>query len=256
MTRRPLAASRPAPAQRLVLGAAGLGTLALAWGLLARAAAGGHHGWHGQAPGLSASPWATAVAMWQLMMIAMMLPVVWPWLRMVSVTHARPDRGPTRDVVTFAGGYFAAWLLYSLVAGTAQLWLQDQGRHLGASLALGSVAGGATLMLAGAFQFTPLKRACLTHCRNPIGYLLASWADGPPSLLRLGFTHGLHCVACCWALMSLGFALGLMNLAWMAVITVIAALEQLAPGGHRIARIAGTALIAWGVGLMLESQIW
>lgn len=235
--------------QRRVSAAAGIGTAVLAWLLLGRAASmGPHAGWlphrHGDGPDV----WLMAAAMWQLMMVAMMLPVVWPWLRMVAVTHAGPTRGPLTVTTGFAAGYFVAWGLYAAAAASAQVWLQSL-ELLGADMALRRPLAGTVLVVAGAFQFTRLKQACLKHCRSPLGYLLARWDNAPPGVFRLGFTHGLFCVACCWALMALCLALGLMNLAWMGMVTAIAVLEQLAPGGARVARLIGVVLVAWGVSL-------
>jgi predicted metal-binding membrane protein len=187
--------------------------------------------------------------MWQLMMIGMMMPVVWPWLRAVAVTHAREDRGPALTVLAFACGYFTAWLLYATVAASLQVGLQST-HLLDASLVVPAPWPGVVLMVAGLFQFSRLKHACLAHCRSPFTYLLMQWHDGPPSVYGMGLRHGLYCVVCCWALMVLGFALGLMNLTWMAVITVIAAIEQVVPGGGRFTRAAGVALVAWGLYLL------
>jgi predicted metal-binding membrane protein len=238
-----------APWHRIVLGAAGALSVGLAWLLLARVGvAHGHGPFHPVGHAVTWATWVGAVGMWQLMMVAMMLPVVLPWLGLVAVTHADHPGGLVPAVASFAGGYFGAWLLYSLAAGTLQLVLQalnliDHDLTLRRPLAVG------VLVLAGLFQFTPAKRACLTHCRNPLSYLLARWDNAPPHPFRLGLGHGLYCVACCWALMALAFALGLMNLAWMAVITVLAAAEQVLPGGHRLARVAGVALVGWGLWL-------
>lgn len=241
----------------------GVATLLLAWATLyATSRMPAHQAvWlpHGHGHGAGPEAWVMASGMWQLMMIAMMLPVVWPWLRLVSVTHGRPGQGPVAITLLFAGGYFAAWALYSTVAGGIQVWIQARGwldpvvgaDPVSGSLALHGRLAAGVLIVAGVFQFTRLKQACLRHCRSPLGSLLTEWNDGPPGAFRLGFSHGLYCVGCCWALMALGFALGLMNLTWMAVITLVAVLEQLAPGGVHIARVVGALLMAWGVSLWL-----
>lgn len=245
--RRPAGALTPW--HRFVLGAAGALSVGLAWLLLALVGvAHGHGPFHPVGHAFTWATWVGAVGMWQLMMVAMMLPVVLPWLGLVAVTHADHPDGLVPAVASFAGGYFSAWLLYSLAAGTLQLVLQaltliDHDLTLRRPLAVG------VLVLAGLFQFTPAKRACLAHCRNPLSYLLARWDHAPPHPFRLGLGHGLYCVACCWALMALAFALGLMNLAWMAVITVLAAAEQVLPGGNRFAWVAGAALVGWGLWL-------
>lgn len=250
MSARP-GATAPTRLHRLALLVGLCSTLALAWGLLARGSAGGGHRlWHPGPHATDAGTWIAAVLMWQVMMTAMMLPVVWPWLRMVAVTHARQGRGPVPPVVAFAAGYFASWLLYAVAAATAQVWFQGRGWLAGESLALGPTLGGVVLVAAGAFQFSAIKHACLEHCRSPFGYLLARWKDGPPHAFRLGLDHGLYCVACCWALMAVCFAVGVMSLSWMAVITLAAVLEQIAPGGQRMARLTGAGLIAWGLWVM------
>src|SRR5678815_1456869 len=96
------------------------------------------------------------------------------------------------------------------------------------------------------FQFAPIRQACLTHCRNPLSYLLSRWHGGPPAAFRLGAVHGAYCLGCCWLLMLTGFAVGLMNLAWMAVLTIVVAVEQTAPGGVWLGRLFGVGLAAWG----------
>ena len=103
------------------------------------------------------------------------------------------------------------------------------------------------LFTAGAFQFAPLKRACLMHCRNPLTYFLTRWRDGAAGGFGMGFHHGLFCVACCWALMATTVAVGVMSLWWMAALAAIALVEQVAPHGDTFRRPLGVALIAAGV---------
>lgn len=195
----------------------------------------------------SAATFATAVAMWQAMMVAMMTPAVAPWVGAYAQLVGNGGRGQMASSLAFAAGYFAIWLLYSLAAALVQLVLAGLD-----VLGMGGappLLAGTVLVTAGAFQFTPLKQSCLSHCRNPLSYLVARWIDGPSGGFRLGVTHGAYCVGCCWMLMITGFAVGLMNLAWMAILTVIVATEQLAPGGARLGRLFGAGLIVWGLGL-------
>jgi predicted metal-binding membrane protein len=192
------------------------------------------------------------VCMWQAMMMVMMLPVVLRWIA-VMTTVMSSDGGRTARLQTgaeFVAGYFSVWLAYSVAASVAQITLQRAG-WLTQHEQLGTVAGGATLMLAGLVQFTPLKRACLAHCRNPLGYFLTRWKNGPMRAIRLGMGHGSYCVGCCWALMATAFALGVMNVAWMAVLTGVACVEQLTPRGDVIGRVFGVALAAYGSFFML-----
>ena len=202
---------------------------------------------HPHAARWSMATFATAVVMWQVMMVAMMTPAVMPWVGAYARLVGGAGRGQLMPSLAFAGGYFAIWLLYSVAASLGQLLLAGLDL-LGMSGAPPLVAG-AVLVAAGAFQFTPLKRSCLSHCRNPLSYLLARWIDGPAGGFRLGAAHGAYCVGCCWMLMLTGFAVGLMNLAWMAVLTVMVAIEQGAPGGVWLGRLFGAALVAWGVAL-------
>ena len=170
-------------------------------------------------------------AMWMGMMTVMMVPTVWPWV----AAFAR--LGGSR--VVFSSGYAAAWLLYSIAAASIQLWLpHDLPNALAASI----------LLIAGAFQFTPIKRACLMHCRNPLTYFLARWRDGRSGGFRMGLGHGAFCVACCWALMATTLAVGVMSLWWMAALAVVTFAEQVSPWGDRVRILVGVALIA-GAGL-------
>jgi predicted metal-binding membrane protein len=224
-----------------IIAAAVLST-SLAWSWLAGAAA-----VHPHAARWSMATFATSVVMWQAMMVAMMTPAVAPWVSAYARLVGGGGLGPLAPSFAFAAGYFAIWLVYSLAAAVAQLVLAGL-----AVLAMGGappLMAGTVLVAAGAFQFTPLKRSCLSHCRNPLSYLVARWIDGPAGGFRLGITHGAYCVGCCWMLMITGFAVGLMNLAWMAVLTVVVTVEQLAPGGAWLGRLFGAGLIAWGLGL-------
>jgi predicted metal-binding membrane protein len=110
--------------------------------------------------------------------------------------------------------------------------------------------GGAILIAAGAWQFTPWKGGCLAHCRSPLSFLLSHWREGARGALAMGVRHGLFCVGCCWALMLVLFVLGVMNLWWVAAIAVVITLEKLALGGRWLPRIVGLGLIVWGAILL------
>jgi predicted metal-binding membrane protein len=178
------------------------------------------------------------VALWFGMMAAMMAPLAWPWAVAFKRLYGRDS---ITSVMPFVFGYGAAWLLYSAAAAGVQwLWFNAAGPAP-------SAVGGAVLAGAGLFQFSPLKRACLTHCRNPISYLLAQWRNGPVSGWRIGFSHGVFCVGCCWALMATMIVVGMMQMWWMLAITAAAVAEQVTRGGE-LARVAvGVALILGGV---------
>lgn len=221
-------------------GAAAVAAIA-AWSWLGGAAVGvPHH---------AADPWrayAAAVLMWSTMTVAMMAPVVAPWLAAYLTLLTPPGTRPSAgDAVPFAAGYFAVWLAYSAAAAGLQLAVQRMGLAHGETPAWPLAAG--VLVAAGVAQFLPLRQACLRHCRNPLTYLLARWRNGPASGLRLGLTHGAYCLGCCWLLMLTALGMGTMNLAWMALLTVLMVLEQAAPGGARLGRVAGILLVVWGV---------
>lgn len=202
---------------------------------------------HGHAD-LSATAYALATVMWLGMMAIMMAPALWPWLQAFHRLDHRP-RGPLRrtaSTVSFAGGYLTAWLGYALPAAALQIGLQSAGA-LDVVSGLAPAIGAGVLVVAGLFQLTPLKRACLTHCRSPFSYFLSRWRNGPPGGFRLGIGHGVYCVACCWALMTTALAVGVMNLWWMAALAGAVCAEQVVSWGHRLRVPLGVALIVAGV---------
>jgi predicted metal-binding membrane protein len=194
-----------------------------------------------------ASGYLAATGMWLVMMAAMMVPAVMPWLRMFAAmaTDAYPGRRRAAVVGQFAGGYLVAWLAYSAVAAALQARLHDAAL-IGLDLRASAILGGALLIVAGLFQLTPLKEACLTHCRSPLSFFLARWDGRAGGPFRMGLRHGIWCVGCCWALMALAFVLGAMNLLWMAALTLLVVLEQRMPRRWRLARASGVVLCVWG----------
>jgi predicted metal-binding membrane protein len=185
-------------------------------------------------------------AMWLGMMTAMMAPVAWPW---VAAFRTAVDSSFAASV-TFAGGYVSAWLVYSVAAAAMQTALSRMA-GVDAAAGLAGTAGAAALIGAGLYQFTPFKRACLTHCRSPFGYFLARWRNGPAGGFRLGLGHGLYCVGCCWALMATMLVVGVASVWWMAALTLAVFVEQVAPGGDRVRRPLGVALLVAGVARLL-----
>ena len=112
------------------------------------------------------------------------------------------------------------------------------------------VLGGILLIAAGVFQWTPLKEACLNHCRSPIGYLMANWREGASGATLMGMHHGAYCLGCCWMLMALLFVLGVMNLPWVAILTIVVLAEKVLPRGETLARCLGVLLMLWGAWLV------
>ena len=177
-------------------------------------------------PGTDLGTLGWFVGIWVVMMAAMMFPSVSPTVAL----YARMRRG--RDAVApllFAGGYLAVWS----AAGVAAYGLFRAGRAvLGDQLAWdsgGRWLAGAILMVAALYELTPAKNACLSKCRSPLGYLMGSWRDGRAGALRMGAGHGAWCLGCCWALMAALFALGVMSIAWTAVVAGVIALEKTLP---------------------------
>jgi predicted metal-binding membrane protein len=203
------------------------------------------------AHGGGAGGFLSAVVMAQVMTIAMMTPTFLRWL-LVFADFAPSGSGRSarlRRAGALTAGYLAAWLGYSLAFASVQGVLLTGGFLRDGRLA--SVTGGLLLILAGAFQFAPVKRACLVHCRNPLSFFLARWRGGPAGAFRLGAVHGAYCMGCCWLLMATGLAMGVMNVAWMAVLTVVIAAEQVLPHGERVAGALGLAMAGWGIALLV-----
>lgn len=200
------------------------------------------------------SSFLLAALMWFGMMAAMMLPVSIPWVRALislsdggrgvraGVPSAREPWARVRSGALFLAGYLSVWLLFSLAAAAVQL-----GTAAVVPLDRDGPLAGFLLVGAGLYQLSPVKAACLRHCRNPLTYFLTRWRDGPRGALGMGWGHGLYCLGCCWALMALALVLGVMNLLWMAVLAAVVCVENLAPGGAVIGRIAGVGLVVWGV---------
>lgn len=193
--------------------------------------------------GMQPPPFAALVLMWWLMMVAMMLPSATPVILLYArVRRQRRDDARIAGSWLFALGYLAFWLLFSILAAKLQT------RIAGPDMALRSPAlAAAFLIAAGLYQLSPLKSACLRQCRSPADFLSRYWRPGIGGALRLGLLHGAWCVGCCWLLMALLFVGGVMNLVWVVALAVLVAVEKLAPAGNFIGRVAGAALIAWGI---------
>jgi len=187
---------------------------------------------------MSTAGFLLLVLMWWLMMAVMMLPVTVPWFR--TLRRLTSDDGP-EPLVRFGMGYFGVWLGFSIGAASLQVGLAANGLFsLGAAT---PAVGGALLLVAGLYQLSPLKSSCLKHCRSPMSFFLSRWDDGPSRTLRLGSEHGLFCLGCCWALMLLGFSMGVMNWWWMAVLAGIVAVENLSKHGPAVSRVVGLGLV-------------
>jgi predicted metal-binding membrane protein len=192
-------------------------------------------------------------AMWWVMMVGMMLPSVTPMiLTFATVNRNRRARGqPYVPSALFAAGYLLAWGGFSLVATVAQAALERAALLSPMDMTTHSrLLGGLLFLAAGLYQFTPLKIACLSLCRSPLDFVINHWRDGPGGALRMGMSHGLHCLGCCWILMLLLFVGGVMNLLWVAFLAVVVLAEKLSAGPWP-ARLGGGLLIAYGVWLLV-----
>lgn len=199
--------------------------------------------------------WLLAFCMWVVMMVAMMLPSASPTVLLYAnvVRHAeRRSRGSraAASIAAFACGYFSLWILFSLLAVVAQ-WALEQLGAMSAMMSLrGALLAGGVLIAAGLYQLTPLKTACLRHCRGPAQFIAAHWRPGVLGAWRMGLTHGLYCLGCCAALMLLLFVGGVMNLVWIAGLTLLVAIEKLAPFGAVTAKVLGVLLVCAGLALI------
>jgi predicted metal-binding membrane protein len=198
-------------------------------------------------------PWSAAdvfftFAMWAVMMIGMMAPSALPMLLLFAAARAgRGKRGVSRATLTFGLGYITVWTSFSAGAAVAQ-WGLHQAALLSAAMASSSGRlTGAILIAAGAYQLTPWKSRCLTHCRSPLGFLMTNWRDGTLGAFRMGFRHGAYCLGCCWALMCVLFVVGVMNLIWVATLTGFVLIEKIGPAGSIVARVAGAVMVVLGI---------
>lgn len=191
--------------------------------------------------------------MWAVMMMAMMLPSVSPMVMLYArtVRYRAARGGAAQPVALFVIGYVVAWIGFSLLATVANWGLHRAGVLTSAMGSSSAGIGGALLILAGLYQWTPLKDACLIRCRSPIGFLADHWREGRTGAIAMGVHHGAYCVGCCWLLMTLLFVLGVMNLVWIALLTAFVLLEKVGPRGPYVSRAAGAGLIVWGGWLTL-----
>ena len=196
-----------------------------------------------------ADAWLT-FQMWLAMMIAMMSASAAPVLLLFSATTSATERRGVPVVLVFGAGYLAIWAAFSLAATLAQWALYDAALLSPSMRVSDTLVSGGVLAAAGLYQLTPVKAACLRHCRSPLGFLMAGWRHGIGGAFRMGAGHGLYCLGCCWALMAVLFVVGVMNLVWVAVLGGVVLLEKAGPAGMIAARVAGAVLLMAGVGLV------
>jgi predicted metal-binding membrane protein len=231
--------------------------VALAWAYLFRLdrQMGSHESALGAMRGMSMLPGAfrsfsslfLTFAMWSAMMVGMMTASAAPVIMLFTgMSEKRGDPRASTNAIVFGLGYLTVWLSFSAAAALGQWGLQ---RELLLSPELwvkSSIAAGLILIAAGIYQLTPAKRACLKQCQSPLGFLLANWRDGTAGAFEMGLRHGLFCLGCCWALMTVLFVVGIMNLVWVAMLTAFVLAEKFGRIGALVARAGSVVMIGFG----------
>ena len=206
--------------------------------------AGAHHAAHSA----SLVIWGT-LTMWMVMMVAMMVPAVFPWVFTLARLErgSSPGTGNRMTAPAFLAGYFTAWLLFAVSATTLQ-WYLSKASLLSPSLIIeNDLVRGVTFMILGAYQWSPLKDSCLTHCQSPFTFFLSRWRDGWSGAFVMGAHHGLYCVGCCWLVMAGMVVVGAMSFPWMVGFTLFMLMEMYVPELRWSSRVAGAMLIVAGI---------
>jgi predicted metal-binding membrane protein len=256
-----LATSTPLPVlvlrERVVILAALLGIAGLCWLYLfvvaADMAAMDHMAMAMPMQPTSGAELIVLLAMWWVMMIGMMLPSAAPMiLTFATVNRRRRDRAESYvPTALFVAGYLVAWGGFSVLATLGQWGLEHAALLSPMDMATTSRSlGGLLFLAAGIYQLSPLKHSCLRACRSPFDFVVNHWHDGEVGALRMGIAHGVYCLGCCTPLMALLFAVGVMNLLWVAALAVVVLVEKLLPLGEWTAGLFGTALAAYGLWLL------
>jgi predicted metal-binding membrane protein len=211
----------------------------------------------------STAPWQAVefgyvLAMWIVMMIGMMTPSAAPMILIYARVgrQAATSGKPFAPSAWFASGYLLAWAGFSLAA-TSMQWALERAALLTPMMESASnVLGATVLILAGLYQWTPLKEACLSYCQAPLSFIMqhGGFRRDPNGAIALGLRHGLYCIGCCWPLMLLLFVGGVMNLFWIAALAILVLLEKTVSFGNLIARLAGLGFIAAGCLLLLSQH--
>jgi predicted metal-binding membrane protein len=191
--------------------------------------------------------------MWAEMMVAMMLPSAAPMILTFAAVNRkrREQEEPFVPAGIFVLGYLAIWTGFSVLAALAQWALHSTALLSPMMVSTSPVLGGTLLIMAGVFQWTPLKHACLRHCRSPLSFLITDWREGSGGAFIMGLKHGAYCTGCCWFLMALLFVAGVMNMWWVALIAIFVLLEKIAPKGLLIGKVTGLLLAGWGLWMIL-----
>ncbi len=204
-----------------------------------------------------ASELALTFVMWAVMMVAMMTPSAAPVILMFAGVNRRRKKQQVPYVPTsvFLLGYLVVWVAFGVLATAVQWGLHTASLLSPMMVSTSPVLGGVLLLIAGIYQWTPLKHACLSKCRSPLGFVLNEWREGRWGAFLMGLKHGSYCIGCCWSLMALLFVAGVMNLMWVAAIAGFILLEKVAPAGNRMGQSVGVLMVAGGV-VLLGLTLW
>jgi predicted metal-binding membrane protein len=236
---------------RLVVALSLAGVVALAWLYLWREAVSMAMPMPAMA-GMDPAALGMTFVMWTVMMAGMMLPSAAPTILLYgAMVRKHAERGMVLPAVwVFVSGYLLAWAGFSLAAALLQAGLEHAALATPMMASTSTWLNGTLLLAAGVYQLTPLKDLCLSQCRNPVQFFMMHWRPGTAGALKMGSTHGAYCVGCCWMLMLLLFVVGVMNLAWVALIAAFIFVEKLLPAGRFTSRFAGAALVIFGMAVL------
>ena len=192
--------------------------------------------------------------MWAVMMIAMMTPSILPMIMLFTSLNSKKikENKPSASPLNLLMGYLLSWVLFSLVITFPQYGLHKIGLLTPMMEPTHAALGGVILMLAGIYQFTPFKDACLSVCQSPLSFMMNNWRDGNLGAFLIGYKHGFYCVGCCWFLMLTLFALGVMNIMWVAILTIFVMFEKLSvkfPLQYRY--FTGFVFLGWGTFILV-----
>jgi predicted metal-binding membrane protein len=244
--------------ERMIVASGLAGATAVSWLCLVRTSLDMYGLMDGPSAWMMAASWDVpyfllVFLMWCVMMLGMMLPSAAPTILLFAhtVRSSSQAQAPIARTYAFAVGYLVAWTGFSLAATTLQRLLAEAALISPMMEVTSPTLGAVILIAVGVYQWTCFKRMCLTRCRSPLQWLSRRWRLGVVGAIRMGVSHGLYCVGCCWAVMLLLFFGGIMNLLWIAPIAVFVLLEKLMPQGAHVDRLGGVLLLAAGLWLLV-----
>jgi predicted metal-binding membrane protein len=242
--------AKPSPRTKTTIWLALVLLAAMAWTILIRQTQTAGDMDQGMAA-MGAEPMSALIflPLWISMMVAMMFPAVAPVVSLFATINGKRRAMGQRATPTwiFLSGYLTVWSLFGVGAYLLSLIVPSLSMMAAGLRIDNPAAAGAVLILAGLYQFSPLKQFCLHHCRSPLSIILHGWRDGRSGAFRMGLAHGAYCLGCCWGLMLVLFAVGLMNLVWMMILTIVIFIEKVLPYGPRLSKVTALALVLFGL---------